>query len=109
MEAADEICAEPGVDGIFIGPNDLTAAYGHLGDPNHPEVQAAVAQIYDAANRAGKAIGTRPAGWRTRRPLHRHGRAFRCRGAGHTLLRDASRALRERLRNDAISIDGTPT
>ncbi|WP_066735475.1 2-dehydro-3-deoxyglucarate aldolase [Cupriavidus sp. D384] len=96
VEAIDEICAEPGVDGIFIGPNDLAAAYGHLGNPNHPDVQAAVKQIYDAANRAGKAIGTlTPVEADARRYLDM-GAHFVAVGIDHVLLRDAARSLRDR-------------
>jgi len=96
VEAAAEICAEPGVDGIFIGPNDLAAAYGHLGNPNHPDVQAAVKQIYDAANHAGKAIGTlTPVEADARRYLDM-GAHFVAVGIDHVLLRDAARALRDR-------------
>lgn len=96
VEAIDEICAEPGVDGIFIGPNDLAAAYGHLGNPNHPDVQAAVQRIYDAANKAGKAIGTlTPVEADARRYLDM-GAHFVAVGLDHVLLRDAARALRDR-------------
>ena len=38
-----DIAAVDGVDGVFIGPNDLAAALGHLGDVGHAEVQAAIA------------------------------------------------------------------
>lgn len=48
IEALDEICAVPGVDGIFIGPSDLAAGYGHLGQPSHPEVQAAMARVFES-------------------------------------------------------------
>ena len=37
------IAAVEGVDGIFIGPSDLAADLGHLGNPGHPDVQAAIA------------------------------------------------------------------
>ena len=38
----DAIAATEGVDGVFIGPADLSAALGHVGNPMHPEVQAAI-------------------------------------------------------------------
>ncbi len=38
----DAIAAVDGVDGVFIGPSDLSAALGHLGDPGHPDVQMAI-------------------------------------------------------------------
>lgn len=34
----EEIAAVDGIDGIFVGPADLAASMGHLGDLNHPEV-----------------------------------------------------------------------
>jgi 4-hydroxy-2-oxoheptanedioate aldolase len=38
----DAIAAVEGVDGVFIGPSDLSAALGHLGDIGHPDVQMAI-------------------------------------------------------------------
>lgn len=96
VEAAEEICAVEGVDGIFIGPNDLAAAYGHLGNPNHPEVQAEIARIFAAAQRAGKAVGTlTPVEADARRYLEM-GASFVAVGLDHVLLRQATQALRER-------------
>jgi 2-dehydro-3-deoxyglucarate aldolase len=57
VAAAAEIAAVEGVDCLFIGPSDLAAAYGHLGQPNHPEVQAAIAEVQAAARAAGKPTG----------------------------------------------------
>jgi 4-hydroxy-2-oxoheptanedioate aldolase len=59
-EAVNEleaIARVDGIDGVFIGPSDLAASLGHLGNPAHPDVQAA---IEDAGKRL-KAIG-KPAG-----------------------------------------------
>src|SRR5690242_16124753 len=39
----EAIAQVEGVDGIFIGPSDLAADLGHLANPRHPEVQAAIA------------------------------------------------------------------
>jgi len=96
VDAADAICAVEGVDGIFIGPSDLAAACGHLGEPNHPDVQAEMARIFDAANRAGKAVGIlTPVEAEARRYLDM-GAAFVAVGLDQNLFRDATRALRER-------------
>jgi 2-dehydro-3-deoxyglucarate aldolase len=57
VAAAAEIAAVEGVDGLFIGPSDLAAGYGHLGNPTHPEVQAAMAAVFAAAKAAGKPVG----------------------------------------------------
>lgn len=37
-----EIAQVPGVDGVFFGPADLAASFGHPGQPSHPEVKAAI-------------------------------------------------------------------
>ena len=57
VAAAAEIANVDGIDGIFVGPSDLAAGFGHLGNANHPEVQDAMAQIIAAAKAAGKPIG----------------------------------------------------
>jgi 2-dehydro-3-deoxyglucarate aldolase len=57
LEAAAEIAAVDGVDALFVGPSDLAAAFGHLGAPDHPSVQAAIAEIFAAARAAGKPSG----------------------------------------------------
>ena len=57
INAYDEILAVDGVDGIFIGPSDLSAALGHLGNPNHPDVQRVIRDLHDRAQAAGKATG----------------------------------------------------
>jgi 2-keto-3-deoxy-L-rhamnonate aldolase RhmA len=58
VSALDEILAVPGIDAVFIGPSDLAASLGHLGDPAHPAVQAAIRQIAEACRAAGIACGT---------------------------------------------------
>ncbi len=57
LAQVDAIAATPGVDGLFVGPADLAASLGHLGDSRHPEVEAAFAAIAQAAQRAGIAAG----------------------------------------------------
>jgi 2-dehydro-3-deoxyglucarate aldolase len=57
VAAAPQIAAVEGIDALFIGPSDLAAGYGHLGNPAHAEVQAAIAEVHAAAQGAGKATG----------------------------------------------------
>jgi 2-dehydro-3-deoxyglucarate aldolase len=57
VAAVAEIAAVPGVDGLFVGPSDLAAGFGHLGDPGHPDVQHAIEQVFAAAHTAGKPVG----------------------------------------------------
>lgn len=53
----EEIAAVDGIDGLFIGPSDLAASLGHLGDNAHPEVQSAIADACARAKKAGKPMG----------------------------------------------------
>ena len=53
----DAIAHTPGVDGVFIGPADLSASLGHVGNPSHPDVQAAIEDAIVRIFKAGKAPG----------------------------------------------------
>ena len=53
----DEIVAVDGVDGVFIGPSDLSASMGHLGNPGHPDVVKAIENGFNTILAAGKAAG----------------------------------------------------
>ncbi len=57
LQNLDAIAATPGVDGVFIGPADLSASLGHVGVPNHPAVQAAIEDAIARILKAGKAPG----------------------------------------------------
>jgi len=60
MDAIDripEVAAVDGVDGIFVGPSDLSASMGHIGNPLHPEVQRAIELAAKRINDAGKVAG----------------------------------------------------
>lgn len=57
IDALDQILKVVGVDGVFIGPSDLAADMGHLGDSSHPEVQAAIRDALARISAAGKAAG----------------------------------------------------
>lgn len=57
LAALPQIVAVEGVDAVFIGPADLAAALGHLGDPEHPEVVAAVERALAIIAAAGKPAG----------------------------------------------------
>jgi 4-hydroxy-2-oxoheptanedioate aldolase len=45
VERLEKIAAVPGVDGIFIGPGDLGASMGYVGQPGHPAVKAMIEDI----------------------------------------------------------------
>ena len=57
LDNLDEICKVDGIDGVFIGPNDLAADLGHLGDIPHPEVQSTIIDSIKRIRANGKAPG----------------------------------------------------
>jgi len=57
LDALETIAGVPGVDGVFIGPSDLSASFGHIGNPQHPEVQAALEQAVKRLDAIGKPAG----------------------------------------------------
>ncbi len=58
LKEIEAIAAVEGIDGIFIGPSDLAADFGHLGNPKHPDVQAAIKEAAKRIRAAGKSAGT---------------------------------------------------
>ncbi|MDO9345482.1 MAG: aldolase/citrate lyase family protein [Pseudomonas sp.] len=53
----EEIAAVPGVDALFLGPGDLSAACGHIGNPGHPQVQSMISDAIMRAKRIGIPMG----------------------------------------------------
>ncbi len=58
VERIDEIAAVDGVDALFVGPADLSATMGHVGQLTHPEVLELTRHAVRRAKAAGKPIGT---------------------------------------------------
>ncbi|HEV2274788.1 MAG TPA: HpcH/HpaI aldolase/citrate lyase family protein [Acidobacteriaceae bacterium] len=57
LENIEQIAAVEGVTGLFIGPGDLAAALGHLGNPGHPQVVAAIEDAIRRIRACGKPAG----------------------------------------------------
>lgn len=51
LDNLDEILTVPGLDGILVGPADLAVSMGHILDPGHPDVLAAIEEIFQACER----------------------------------------------------------
>ena len=60
VEHAAEIAAVDGIDCVFIGANDLAGSMGHMGNLDHPDVVARIADCIAAVRGAGKPLGTIP-------------------------------------------------
>ena len=57
LDNLEAIAAVEGVDGLFIGPSDLAAAMGHLGNSGHPDVRSAIEGAMKRIRATGKAPG----------------------------------------------------
>lgn len=106
MANLDAIAATPGVDGVFIGPADLSASMGHRGNPGHPDVQAAIHDGITRILRAGKAPGILATTESQARQWLAAGALFVAVGVDTMLLASAAQDLLARFRTDAA---GTPT
>ncbi len=58
VAAADELLAHQAVDGVMVGPYDISGALGIPGQLDDPRVAAACRRVVDACRRRGKACGT---------------------------------------------------
>lgn len=98
VKAARAIAELDGVDSIFVGPSDLAANLGHIGNPGHPDVQKVIEAVFADAKAAGKSYGILA-------PLEAHARRYLELGAtfvgvGSDLgaFRGATTALRDKYR-----------
>jgi 4-hydroxy-2-oxoheptanedioate aldolase len=57
LDNLEAIARTDGIDGVFIGPADLAAGLGHLGQQGHPEVQAAIQDAIKRIRSCGKPAG----------------------------------------------------
>lgn len=57
VREVDRIARVEGLDGLFVGPSDLAASMGLLGEQDHPDVVAAVETAIEAAREAGVPVG----------------------------------------------------
>ncbi|MBE5253517.1 2-dehydro-3-deoxyglucarate aldolase [Mixta mediterraneensis] len=93
VDNIDAIAAVEGVDGIFVGPGDLSAALGYLGQPAHPEVLKVIKYIFERARAAGKPGGIlAPVEADARRYLE-WGASFIAVGSDLGVFRNATQAL----------------
>ncbi|MEY5027990.1 MAG: 4-hydroxy-2-oxo-heptane,7-dioate aldolase [Pseudomonadota bacterium] len=86
-----------GIDGVFIGPGDLSAAMGHLGNPKHPEVLAAIDDAIARIRACGKAPGILTGDETLAKHYLAIGGIFVAVGADQNLLRDSAQALVKRI------------
>lgn len=107
MENLDAIAAVEGVDGVFIGPADLSASMGHVGAADHPDVQAAITQGIARIIRANKAAGILTANETHARKYLELGCTFVAVGLDTSLLVQATSNLAGRFKSVQAVKQGT--
>ncbi|MCG2579199.1 aldolase/citrate lyase family protein [Dechloromonas sp. XY25] len=101
-----DILKVEGVDAVFIGPSDLAASMGHLGNPGHPEVKAAVEFAIRQIAAAGKAAGVFSADPGIAAAYREMGASFLLVGVDALLLRNASVALADKFKSAGAAKSG---
>lgn len=100
LENLDAILGVSGVDAVFIGPADLAASLGHIGEAGHPEVRAAIEDALRRIASAGKAAGVFVTDPTLALHYRRCGASFIAVGGDTTLLRGAAVTLASNFRGD---------
>jgi 4-hydroxy-2-oxoheptanedioate aldolase len=100
VDAIDEILAAGGVDAVFVGPADLAASAGHLGQPRDPEVQALVDRVLTAARSRRVIAGVNAFDPADVVRYHEKGARLLAVSADVTLLRRGSTEMVAALRKD---------
>ncbi|UTW01896.1 4-hydroxy-2-oxoheptanedioate aldolase [Amphritea atlantica] len=103
MANLEEIAAVEGVDAVFIGPSDLSASMGHIGNPDHPDVVAAIENGFKVINEAGKAAGLLCINPAKARHYVEKGAKFVGVGVDTLLLGNAAKQLAESFSSDVTS------
>jgi len=98
-----------GVDGVFIGPADLSASMGHAGNPGHPAVQTAIADAIARTVKAGKAAGILTTDENQARRYLELGATFVAVGLDTQLLATATSTLAARFKSSLPLATASPT
>lgn len=96
VDAAAEIAAVDGVDGVFVGPSDLAASLGRIGQQTHPDVTSGVLRAFEGVRAAGKPVGVNAFDPTAAQSYIDAGASFVLVGADVALLARGSEALAAR-------------
>ena len=100
LSQIEAIAAVEGVDGVFIGPSDLAADFGHLGNTKHPDVQAAIKDAGARIRAAGKSAGTLASNLDDVEPLFELGFNFTAAGSDVGILARGAESIAARFKKD---------
>ena len=99
LSELEAIAKVDGIDGVFIGPSDLAASLGHLGNPQAPDVQKAVKEAVTRLRALGKPAGNLTANEEEVRRYIEWGYLFVAVGADVGLLRASADALAKKFKS----------
>lgn len=105
----DAIAAVDGVDGVFIGPADLSASMGYRGNPGHPDVQTAIEDAIARIQKAGKAPGILNANKELARRYLALGCLFVAVGVDTSLLMGALKGLAQEFKESGQTAPDAPS
>lgn len=99
LAALDDVLALPDVDAVFVGPADLAADLGYLGQANHPEVETVIRDTLTKIVASGKAAGILTTDMAAAERYAGFGATFVGVGIDVTLFANAARALAAQAQN----------
>lgn len=98
IQELEKIATTPGIDGIFIGPGDLSSSMGFPGQLGHPEVVAVIKDALNMLNNLGIPSGILALDEASAKMYMKYGTIFTAVGVDLVLLTNAARNLRHCLR-----------
>jgi len=107
LENIERIAAVAGVTGLFIGPGDLSAALGHVGNPGHPEVAGVIEDTIRRIRACGKPVGILTGDEATAHRFIDYGCTFVAVGSDLGILARGSEHLRSNFRSRSLRLIDT--
>ena len=99
VENIEAIVKVPGIDGVLIGPYDLSASLGKMGKIDDPQVVAAIDRVTSACRNAGMPLGIFQVTAAAVRPYIERGFSFIVVGVDTILLGNAAQGLLKDVRH----------
>ena len=105
LENLDEILQVNGIDGVFIGPADLSADLGYLGNPGHPYMQEIIISSIKKIRQAGKAAGILSADEKLAKQYLALGTEFVAIGVDTSLLMNSMNQLLAKFKSGLVNVE----
>ena len=99
VDSIESIVAVDGIDAVFLGPYDLSASLGRMGELDHPDVQQAIDHVIAACKAADKPLGFFGVSAEAIRSYVARGCTLVVAGVDTLMLGTAARELRHALTN----------